>query len=49
MVIAGTLPLAKDAAELVDVQYDPLPSVTDVASAAKPKSEKAARSRRAPR
>jgi carbon-monoxide dehydrogenase large subunit len=36
MVIADTLAEAKDAAELVMVDYDPLPSVTDVAEAAKP-------------
>jgi carbon-monoxide dehydrogenase large subunit len=36
MVIAETLAEAKDAAELVMVDYDPLPSVTDVAEAAKP-------------
>jgi carbon-monoxide dehydrogenase large subunit len=38
MVIAETLAEAKDAAELVLVDYDPLPSVTDVADAAKPGS-----------
>jgi carbon-monoxide dehydrogenase large subunit len=36
MVIAETLAQAKDAAELVRVDYDPLPAVTDVAEAAKP-------------
>src|ERR1700719_1302861 len=36
MVIAETLAEAKDAAELVVVDYEPLPSVTDVADAAKP-------------
>src|SRR5262249_14318217 len=36
MVIAETLDQAKDAAELVEVAYDPLPSVTSVAEAAKP-------------
>src|SRR4029077_15217261 len=36
MVIAETLAQAKDAAELVMVDYEPLPSVTDVAEAAKP-------------
>ena len=34
MVIAETLAQAKDAAELVVVDYDPLPSVTSVAEAA---------------
>ena len=34
MVIAETLAQAKDAAELVDVDYEPLPAVTDVAEAA---------------
>ena len=36
MVIAETLAQAKDAAELVIVDYDPLPSVTSVAEAAEP-------------
>jgi carbon-monoxide dehydrogenase large subunit len=36
MVIAETLDQAKDAAELVEVAYEPLPSVTSVAEAAKP-------------
>ncbi len=36
MVIAETLEQAKDAAELVLVNYETLPSVTDVAEAAKP-------------
>ncbi len=36
MVIAETLAQAKDAAELVVVDYDPLPSVTSVAEAAEP-------------
>ncbi len=36
MVIAETLAQAKDAAELVAVDYDPLPSVTSVAVAAEP-------------
>jgi carbon-monoxide dehydrogenase large subunit len=36
MVIAETLALAKDASELVVVDYDPLPSVTSVAEAAEP-------------
>jgi carbon-monoxide dehydrogenase large subunit len=38
MVIAETLDQAKDAAELVLVDYDPLPSVTSVADAAEPNS-----------
>ena len=38
MVIAETLDQAKDAAELVQVDYDPLPSVTNVAEAAEPGS-----------
>ena len=36
MVIAETLAQAKDAAELVEIDYEPLPSVTSVAEAAKP-------------
>jgi len=36
MVVAETLAEAKDAAELVVVDYETLPSVTDVADAAKP-------------
>ena len=36
MVIAETLAQAKDAAELVEVDYEPLPSVTSTADAAKP-------------
>ncbi|MBS0640024.1 MAG: xanthine dehydrogenase family protein molybdopterin-binding subunit, partial [Proteobacteria bacterium] len=36
MVIAETLAQAKDAAELVEVDYEPLPSVTSVAAAAEP-------------
>jgi carbon-monoxide dehydrogenase large subunit len=36
MVIAETLDSAKDAAELVAVDYEPLPSVTSVEEAAKP-------------
>jgi carbon-monoxide dehydrogenase large subunit len=36
MVIAETLEQAKDAAELVAVEYDALPAVTDVAEAAQP-------------
>ncbi len=38
MVIAETLAEAKDAAELVDVTYESLPSVTNVADAAEPGS-----------
>ena len=38
MVIAGTLEQAKDAAELVVVDYEALPAVTNVAHAAKPGS-----------
>jgi len=36
IVIAGTLAQAKDAAELVAVDYDPLPSVTATADATRP-------------
>ena len=36
MVIAETLDQAKDAAELVEVDYDPLPAVTSSAEAAEP-------------
>src|SRR5467141_3301176 len=36
MIIAETLAQAKDAAELVEVDYDPLPSVTSTADAARP-------------
>jgi carbon-monoxide dehydrogenase large subunit len=36
MVVAETLDQAKDAAELVDVDYDPLPAVTNVEAAATP-------------
>jgi carbon-monoxide dehydrogenase large subunit len=36
MVIAETLEQAKDAAELVEVAYEALPAVTDVAAAAQP-------------
>jgi aerobic carbon-monoxide dehydrogenase large subunit len=36
MVIAETLDAAKDAAELVAVDYEPLPAVTDVEAAAQP-------------
>jgi aerobic carbon-monoxide dehydrogenase large subunit len=35
MVVAGTLAQAKDAAELIDVSYEPLPVVTDPVAAAK--------------
>jgi carbon-monoxide dehydrogenase large subunit len=34
MVVADTLAQAKDAAELIDIDYEPLPSVTDTAEAA---------------
>jgi aerobic carbon-monoxide dehydrogenase large subunit len=33
LVVAETLPQARDAADLVEVDYDPLPSVTDAAAA----------------
>ena len=36
MVIADSLPQAKDAAELVEVDYKPLSAVTSVADAARP-------------
>ena len=36
MVVAETAAGARDAAELVDVTYDPLPTVTDTAAAAEP-------------
>lgn len=36
LVIAHTLDEAKDAAELVEVEYEPLPSVTEVGTAAAP-------------
>jgi aerobic carbon-monoxide dehydrogenase large subunit len=36
LVVAETLAEAKDAAELIDAQFDELPSVTDVAEAVKP-------------
>ncbi len=36
MVVAETIDLAKDAAELVAVEYEPLPSVTSLADAAEP-------------
>jgi carbon-monoxide dehydrogenase large subunit len=38
IVIAETLEQAKDASELVEVDYDPLPSVTSLAEAAEPGS-----------
>lgn len=38
LVVAETLAEAKDAAELVDVEFEALPSVTDVAEAVKPGS-----------
>jgi aerobic carbon-monoxide dehydrogenase large subunit len=40
MVIADSLAQAKDAAELVEVDYEPLPSVTSVADAAQPDAPK---------
>lgn len=36
MVVAETLAQAKDAAELIEVEWDPLPAVTDVQEAARP-------------
>ena len=36
MIIAETLAQAKDAAELVEIDYEPLPSVTSTADAARP-------------
>ncbi len=36
MVVAGTLAQAKDAAELIEVAYEPLPVVTDPLAAVKP-------------
>ena len=36
MVVAGTLAEAKDAAELIEVDYEPLPAVTEPAAAVKP-------------
>ncbi len=36
LVVAETLAIAKDAAELVEIDYEPLPSVTDTAAAAQP-------------
>ncbi|HEY7868185.1 MAG TPA: molybdopterin cofactor-binding domain-containing protein, partial [Methylomirabilota bacterium] len=36
MVLAGTRALAEDAADLVRVDYEPLPAVTDTAAAAEP-------------
>jgi carbon-monoxide dehydrogenase large subunit len=38
MVVAETLAQARDAAELVEVAYDPLPAVTSVAEAARPRA-----------
>ncbi|HEU0217886.1 MAG TPA: xanthine dehydrogenase family protein molybdopterin-binding subunit [Stellaceae bacterium] len=37
MIVADTLAQAKDAAELIDIDYEPLPSVTDTAEAAEGK------------
>jgi aerobic carbon-monoxide dehydrogenase large subunit len=36
MIVAETVALAKDAADLIAVDYEPLPSVTDTAKAARP-------------
>ncbi len=36
MVVAGTVAEAKDAAELIDVTYEPLPAVTEPAAAVRP-------------
>ena len=36
LVVAETLAIAKDAAELVEIDYEPLPAVTDTAAAAEP-------------
>ena len=36
LVIAETLAIAKDAAELVEIDYEPLPAVTDTSAAAAP-------------
>ena len=36
MVIAETVAAAKDAAELIEIEYEPLPAVTDTAAAAEP-------------
>lgn len=38
VVVATTLPAARDASELVDVTYDPLPAVTDVETALTPQA-----------
>jgi aerobic carbon-monoxide dehydrogenase large subunit len=38
LVVADTLAEAKDAAELIDIDYEPLPSVTDSEEAARPDS-----------
>lgn len=35
-IVAETLEAAKDAAELIDIEYDPLPTVADVAAALEP-------------
>jgi len=37
-VVATELPLARDAAELVEVRYDPLPAVTDIEAALTPQA-----------
>ncbi|MPZ37936.1 MAG: molybdopterin-dependent oxidoreductase [Rhizobiales bacterium] len=36
LVVADTLAIAKDAAELVEIDYEPLPAVTDTSTAAEP-------------
>ena len=36
LVVAETLAIAKDAAELVEIDYEPLPAVTDTSAAAEP-------------
>jgi carbon-monoxide dehydrogenase large subunit len=36
MVVAETVAAAKDAVELIDIEYEPLPAVTDTAAAADP-------------
>ena len=36
LVVAETLAIAKDAAELVEIDYEPLPAVTATAQAAEP-------------
>ena len=43
LVVAETLAIAKDAAELVAIDYEPLPAVTDTAAAAEPDAARAVR------